>query len=469
MMKLLSSTLLLLNALTVTSQRTTAATNQRRQFIRQLNEIETPTLTSLPLPEDASRPEHLLKSLSLSIELGEPALFAGDKSGKSSKATKTLKEPMTKSGKADAKAHKVDEEDLALASKATKTHKGKSFKGGDTSSPVAVIVGTSAPTVTSVVETEAPVATIVTESPVAVVVTESPVAVVVTDSPVATVITDSPVEAVVTDAPVATPVETSAPTTTSVEETSAPTTNTTIPPVSGSCLCSPISYTFKLSLSQTCNDNDIQSNPGIANTFCLTDDLFDNLPVIVPENITRMSITDFAPKDVADVDAIFSYEDIVAILTSPPDDLIYTSSVDLVPVTIGSVTFVEFDTSGNLSTINQDFQYSVSDFADGDTITYNSILSTLDPALPVEEQMDKIPGGVALLFLGANAEGNLMRSRVAWSFEDMMCSGGDVGPINVGDKIGWITMVSLNIWHHRQCDTIYCRLSTHLRLFSFCN
>jgi hypothetical protein len=172
---------------------------------------------------------------------------------------------------------------------------------------------------------------------------------------------------------------------------------------------------------------------------------------------------------VADVDAIFSYEDIVAILTSPPDDLIYTSSVDLVPVTIGSVTFVEFDTSGNLSTINQDFQYSVSEFSDGDTITYNSILSTLDPALPVEEQMDKIPGGVALLFLGANAEGNLMRSRVAWSFEDMMCSGGDVGPINVGDKIGWITMVSLNIWHHRQCDTIYCRLSTHLRLFSFCN
>ena len=43
------------------------------------------------------------------------------------------------------------------------------------------------------------------------------------------------------------------------------------------CSCSPTVFTFVLSLGQTCNDNDIETNSGIDGSFCFTETGVANL------------------------------------------------------------------------------------------------------------------------------------------------------------------------------------------------
>jgi hypothetical protein len=84
------------------------------------------------------------------------------------------------------------------------------------------------------------------------------------------------------------------------------------------------------------------------------------------------------------------------------------------PVTEVSVSFLEFgtvrDTSGDLTVINQDDTYADVSLESGDTITFNSISSSLDTTLPLGEQLNLVPGGVQLVLRG---EGKLLNT-VTW-------------------------------------------------------
>ena len=63
-------------------------------------------------------------------------------------------------------------------------------------------------------------------------------------------------------------------------------------------------------------------------------------------------------------------------------------------VEIVSVQFLEFDTSGDLTVINQDDTYSDVSLGDGDRLKFNSASSFLDTSLPLEEQMSSsFPAG----------------------------------------------------------------------------
>ncbi len=104
-------------------------------------------------------------------------------------------------------------------------------------------------------------------------------------------------------------------------------------------------------------------------------------------------------------------------------------TVDLTPTEIFSIVFIEFNPS--LQIINTNGTFAFTELSDGDIFTFPSI-SDLNPFL--------VPGGVAMLLMGVNEEGTMVRSRVAWSYGSD-CDGLKV--LEIGDGIGWVEVVSL--------------------------
>ena len=114
-------------------------------------------------------------------------------------------------------------------------------------------------------------------------------------------------------------------------------------------------------------------------------------------------------------------------------------------VEIVSVQFLEFDTSGDLTVINQDDTYADVSLGDGDRLKFNSASSFLDTSLLLEDQMSSpalVPGGASLILYGKTESGVVVRNRFFWMY-DMNC-GEENDPIQVDDTIGWIAVVSFS-------------------------
>jgi len=165
---------------------------------------------------------------------------------------------------------------------------------------------------------------------------------------------------------------------------------TTTTPMGPSCMCSPLSYTFTINLSQNCDTDTFIDNPGIGDTVCL----------VIPPSIND---------DGVEVDTVFD------------------------------VQFLEVDTSGNLIVINQDDTYNNVSLSTGDTLTFDSVSAKLNPDEPLSSQLNYVPGGV-LMSLRAKSEGSetIVTNRVSWMYTNSCES----VPTSVGDAIGWITLVS---------------------------
>ncbi|KAL7544032.1 hypothetical protein ACHAXR_013455 [Thalassiosira sp. AJA248-18] len=121
-----------------------------------------------------------------------------------------------------------------------------------------------------------------------------------------------------------------------------------------------------------------------------------------------------------------------------------TTSVAADPVVeIVSVQFLEFDTSGDLTVINQDDSYADISLKSGDRLKFHSASSFLDTDIPLADQTSNpalVPGGASLILYGKTASGVVVRNRFFWMY-DMNC-GRENAPVNVGDEIGWVTVVS---------------------------
>lgn len=208
----------------------------------------------------------------------------------------------------------------------------------------------------------------------------------------------------------------STPTPTFAPNTFAP---NTPPPTPSFCSCSPIEFVATLSLSQTCDNDDLDDNGGIGETFCVVDDYLTtpDAAALLPETESR------SPRGWVYVDPDHHHRSL--------------QITDRVPVEIIGVQFLEFDSSGQLIVINQDDSYSNVSFGDGVTFQYTSITGRLDPAGYIDEQMDLVPGGASLIILGKNAEGEILRNRLIWEYNY-----GDCNPeiINAGDEFGWVTL-----------------------------
>ena len=161
---------------------------------------------------------------------------------------------------------------------------------------------------------------------------------------------------------------------------------TTSPP----CVCSPFSYTFTINFSRNCDTDTFNGNPGIGNILC-----------------QMLGINDV--------------------------------DVDLNTFKVFDVQFLEVDTSGNLTVINQDDTYNNVSLSDGDTVSFHSVSANLNPNVPLSSQLNDVPGGVLLSLRAKSDESStIVTNRVSWMYTNSCAS----LPTNVGDTIGWITLVS---------------------------
>jgi len=115
-------------------------------------------------------------------------------------------------------------------------------------------------------------------------------------------------------------------------------------------------------------------------------------------------------------------------------------------VEVFNAQFLEFDTSGDLTIINQDSTYADVSLGDGATLTFPSISSLLDTSVPLADQMSSpalVPGGASLILYGKTAGGEVVKNRFFWLY-NMEC-GRDTNPVQVGDQIGWVRVVSMHI------------------------
>ena len=204
------------------------------------------------------------------------------------------------------------------------------------------------------------------------------------------------------------------------------------------CSCSPTVFDFVLNLDGSCGVNDIVDNSGIDGSFCFTEevntvpgrpDLSSSIEMIEEEDKWWLPIWKQYLEPVRE--RILQVRK--RVLQSDP------------VTEIVSVLFLEFDTSGDLTVINQDDTYIDVSLGDGDPLTFNSVSSFLDTSLPLSEQMSNpalVPGGASMILYGKTASGAVFRNRFFWIY-DMNC-GRDNSPINVNDEIGWITVVRLS-------------------------
>mmetsp|Transcript_25713 Transcript_25713/g.39928 ORF Transcript_25713/g.39928 Transcript_25713/m.39928 type:complete len:409 (-) Transcript_25713:2322-3548(-) len=161
-----------------------------------------------------------------------------------------------------------------------------------------------------------------------------------------------------------------------------------VPPLN-TCSCSPRDFTFQLQLDRNCDTDTIDGTPGIEKAVC---------------NV-RGGVGD----------------------------------IDLSTLEIVDIQFLEF--GSGLEVINQNDTFTNTSLANGDTFSFPSISSMLNPDIPIEEQLQYFPTGLSLNMEGKvkDSDGNevTVRNQVAWTYTES-CS--DL-PISVGQGIGWVDIV----------------------------
>jgi len=240
------------------------------------------------------------------------------------------------------------------------------------------------------------------------------------------------------------------------------------------CSCSPTEFEFVLNLDQECtivtkyresingvrqkqqgNDVIFESNPGLAGSFCTVDQ-----NVVVP---TATSEGDEDEDDAEDEPLrrrSLQGQRTYTPTYSPTPEVVGQGEEDIpTPVLVGdedgeeeeddddpvievvSIQFLEFDTSDDLTVINQDNTYANVSLASGKRIKFTSVSSFLDTTMPIDSQMDSpslVPGGASLILYGKTESGRVVRNRFFWSYT-MDCEN---VPVTVGNKLGWVEVVS---------------------------
>ena len=183
------------------------------------------------------------------------------------------------------------------------------------------------------------------------------------------------------------------------------------------CSCSPTVFNFILDFSNGCTVNDIKGNPGVEETSLCRQEEVPAVPGQPPSDPAQRALQAPAADD--------------------DDDPV---------VEVVNAQFLEFDTKGDLTVINQDNTYNSTTLKDGAAMQFYSVSSMLDTSVPLADQMEKpalVPGGASLILYGKTASGKVIRNRFFWLY-NMEC-GRDTNPVQVGDQIGWVKVVSMHI------------------------
>jgi len=214
-----------------------------------------------------------------------------------------------------------------------------------------------------------------------------------------------------------------------------PTEDAATAPPSELCSCSPREYNIKLNLDQDCDVDDLDGAPGIDLTFCF---LGSYGSLSFGKRFVRRLGQGFSgnsDRQLATRHIEFEIEDFTRI----KERELAGDDVEII-----SIQFLEFDTSGGLIVINQDDTYSNTTLKNGDVATFKSISDNLDPDVPIEDQLDILPGGVQLTLRGrtideVTGEEKIVSNRITWSYTNA-CG---VEPLEAGQSIGWTTFGEL--------------------------
>ena len=199
------------------------------------------------------------------------------------------------------------------------------------------------------------------------------------------------------------------------------------------CSCSPTQYTFRLELTSNCDTSTISDETdGINGSLCFFGDA-TGLESILPGDMVLGGKGGVGPITKS------GYR----IFPRGVRRRLQSSSAPVLPITeVTSILFLEVDTSPEFNIINQDSTYFSSNLSDGSLVTYDSVSKKLDYTVPLEDQMDLVPGGVVIVLFGTDEEGNTVQNTVAWDYSGT-CEG---EPLKEGDTIGWIVLVSSTFW-----------------------
>lgn len=233
------------------------------------------------------------------------------------------------------------------------------------------------------------------------------------------------------------------------------------------CSCSPVSYTYTLTLDGTCSDNTVE-NPGILSTDCTIvtgetnalvdgnpgntlslEDILFGIPWIRKRVIKRQSnrYRNKNARTIGQKNHQTNQSNQEA--TSNGEDIRLLQSNE-VPISINSIQFIELDAIGNV--INIDESLIDIDVTDGFTFTFNSVSAQLATDLVIEDQLDFVPETAVVFLIGTNSQGDEVRGRFVTRFTNGCAD--DALTVVGGEEFGWLSYVSLIDYQHFTCKLV---------------
>ena len=202
------------------------------------------------------------------------------------------------------------------------------------------------------------------------------------------------------------------------------------------CSCSPRAFSFTLLLAQDCSVNTLDDNPGISDTTCAIVNATTDAAISVNADDQMIAV--------ADVDV--PIEEIISCipwLNNCEDGFIYDEPIrnrelqagSPIPSVITSIQFIELDSDGTVIQID-DSQNNI-DAVSGDSFSYASEASQLDPTEDIGLQLDIVPKTAVLFMVGFNDDGDEIRGRFVWEYTNGC--GNDELTITGSEDYGWIS------------------------------
>lgn len=212
------------------------------------------------------------------------------------------------------------------------------------------------------------------------------------------------------------------------------------------CSCSPTTYNMKIRLDLSCANSTVDSNtPGINSTFCLSGNA--NATDGVDGRIDIRSLRRSKLLSGEKTSLIKNQLDIFSDGTNQEDNIRSLVGEDIVlSYAVTQILFIETDTSNELTIIHQEsLAVSVDEYISNNGVliaSFESTASQLDPAKPLKEQLEYLPGTAGVIVFVINSDGEISTGEFFWGLDTNTNSCGVLPELN-GKRLGWVQFVSI--------------------------
>jgi hypothetical protein len=207
------------------------------------------------------------------------------------------------------------------------------------------------------------------------------------------------------------------------------------------CSCSPSTFNFELNVAGNC---DATSLTGVTDDLCLVIFRPPGITAIGGDKI-EFNIDDVLTTLSEGNDRRKKYDYWRRRLSHDGNDMSNRNKRGLnsitTPVTITNVEIWEYDSSGAYTVINNK-SFSDQSLSGGDVIEFTSISSKLNPNIPLEDQLQYLPGGLILRYVGFNINNEEVNNIVAWEYNVEDCT---TEQITDGNFIGWLFVENVTL------------------------